>query len=258
MATGYNQHSDDDMEAILQQIHDAELAMALDESIASASYYDDTNNNKTLNTKTTIMNEDVRKAMEDADAEYARQLAAEEERLHNPPPTIPSSRDNHSQPNNGITDSLAEPSADAASAENDMDSILEQIERMEAQKRLERDGHAYRKPLNIDKILQSEDVEEERIRKRTQQQVQQMEWQQERKRQDMEYEESLRIDKLKEQQRISNTLHHSNTNPTLVHEPTQAAIKTESSISLPDETVPKTAAELRAARLAFLLNKKSS
>jgi hypothetical protein len=185
-----NPNSDDDMETIIQQFYDADLAMAINES------------------STTFENE-LKKAQEDADAELARQFAEQD----NPSP---------------IGDD----------AGDDINDILEQIACAEAKEKLKKEGNAYRRPINIDNIMQIENKEEELIKQQIENEYRLKQWRAERSRQDAEYQESERLDKLKSQSAPM-------TAP--MPAPMPAVI----------EEVPKSREELRLIRLAYL-NKQAS
>jgi hypothetical protein len=201
-----DQPRDDDMNIIMQQIHDAELAMALEKS---------------------SNDDDLRRAQEEADAELARQLMAED----NPVPA-------------------------GADAGDDMDQVLEQIAKMEAQERLQREGNAYREPLTLNNVLATEDAEERRIRekieKEAKRQAELQEWRAERDRQDAEYRAAELLDKMKAQAdtQISNSIPSATP---MDASSTEMVIVDDDAIS-----IPKSKEELRLARLAFFSNKKPS
>jgi hypothetical protein len=203
----------DDMAAIMQQIHDNEIAMAIDESIASniaitgEHFQEDTDLERILYQI---------QQQEKGDAELARQLAEEE----NPPPNEVAQGD-------------------------DMDEVLEQIRKMEAQEMLKKNGNAYDKPLNVDRLMRQQDAEDEELRKHS-------EWQSEKLQQDWEYEEALRqetmrLEALKKLQ-----------TPAPVPTPVPAPVPITTPVVVPVantsdelEDIPKTREEMRAARMKF-------
>jgi len=120
-----------------------------------------------------------KKAQEEADAEYALQLSAEfaEEQSQNP-------------------------DLDNSIRGDDIDAVLEQIARVEAQERLKKTGHAYSGKTNINRIIDREEQEELAIRKEVKHQDEMRIWREERDRQDAEYADALKKDQEKEKQKL--------------------------------------------------------
>lgn len=96
----------------------------------------------------------------EADAAFAKQLADE----------APSNSNSHNR--RDIMES------------DDLEAVLEQIREMEAKEILEREGHAYSKPLSIDNIMANLDHDDELLRQQMQRRFEQQE-------QDEEYEQAL-------------------------------------------------------------------
>jgi hypothetical protein len=176
------------------------------------------------------------KEQEEADAELARQLAEQD----NPPP--------------------------AHNADNeDFNTILEEIADAEAKEILTRDGNAYSKQININNIMKKENEEEERIKKELENELRLKQWREERNKQDAEYLESERQDKLKAMVRLPAPAIAPPAIPAIPAIPVLAAANLAfMQQDEPDEPemleteTPKSKDELRKARLAFYLNKKSS
>jgi len=218
----------DDMANILQQIHDNDIAMAIDESIASniaitGEHFQEDDDLESILRQI--------KQQEENDAELARQLARQLEEENNPPPLEGAQGD-------------------------DMDVVLEQIRKMEAEEMLKKKGNAYDKPLNLDRLMQQQDAEDEDIRKKSQQQIKNANWQAEKLQQDWEYEEAIRQETLRQE-----ALRKQPTPvPTLAPAPAPVPTLAPSPASVPvpvalmDEAVediPKTREEMRVARLKF-------
>jgi hypothetical protein len=215
----------EDMDIILQQIHDSEIAMALDASFATYTANSEINmNNGASIDDSDDMTEILRqiREQEESDAELARQLAAED----NPQPQ-------------------------GADQENDIDDVLEQIRQMEAQEQLKKKGNAFAKPLSLDRLLAKQDDEDEEIRKQVQSQMYNDTWRAERKRQDLAFQESLKLDQEKEKERIKRRLPQPPQPPQQPQPPIQDEDKDEVEDAKP---IPQTNEEMRAARLKFFNN----
>ena len=162
-----------------------------------------------------------------------------------------------------------------ADAGDDLAQVLEQIAQMEAQERLQREGHAYRKPLTVNHVLADEDAEEQRIRQEVLKKAEMLEWRAERERQDAEFIESQRQDLLKAQQQQLQPLFPVSAYPASANEPAPSSTLFAMSDDLADddesipasednsemtepepEPIPMTKEELRLARMAFFSNKK--
>ncbi len=185
---------------------------------------------------------------EEADAEYARQLDAE---------FATESNVNHQA---SIAQSL-NPVA-GANDTNDIDDVLEEIARMEAQELLKATGHAYNGKTNISRILANEDEEEARIREKIKKQVEINEWRAERDRQDAEYAIMQKLDKQKEH--IKSSFASLKTAPEIQHEiePLQPHLdnKLDNELDVAEiepEPIPLSNEELRKVRLAFFTANKN-
>ena len=175
------------------------------------------------------------KHQEEADAEYARQLAAEFESNPHPNP--------HHNPN---LDLDGVDGVDGVDGGDDMDAVLEEIARMEAQERLKATGHAYNGKTNINRILADEDEEEARIREKVKRDNELNEWRAERERQDAEYAAMEEYDRNRElSKKNSETIV-----PTTLESQNELEFESEPEYEEP-KPEPLTKDELRRARLAF-------
>jgi hypothetical protein len=133
----------------------------------------------------------------EADAEYARQLAEEFAAETNQATHQASGPVNNPE---NLPEDLPEDLGD------DMDTVLEEIARMEAVERLKATGNAYNGKPNINRILADEDEEESRIREKVKRKAELREWRQERERQDAEYAAAEEQDRMQElSKKVSNT-----------------------------------------------------
>jgi hypothetical protein len=162
----------------------------------------------------------IRKHQEEADAEMARLLAEQFAAEDNPQPT------------------------GAAEQGDDMDAVLEEIARVEAQERLRTTGHAYKGKTNIDRILEDEDAGEARIREQVKRQAELRNWREERDRQDAEFAAAEEADRLL-------ALTQANRIPTPEPAPEEPYTKEPEPEEPEPELTPLTKEELRKARLAF-------
>jgi hypothetical protein len=244
------EHSDDDMQEIMQQFDDVDIAMAVEHSTNDYELLCRREQEETdAQLARRLMEEDnypysganaisavdhssndyeiLRRAQEEADAEYARQLMEAE----NPPPT----------------------GADAGDA---MDYVQEQNTQFRAQQDIQRKGHAYRKRILLDGIEAEEDEHERAIREQVRKRAELNEWRAERERQNAEFLESQRLDQLKEDARLALL-----SAPVSTHEPEPIAESISAATTInndDDPPVPKTREELCEARLKALLSKKPS
>jgi hypothetical protein len=134
-----------------------------------------------------------------------------------------------------------------ADAGDNIDDVLEQIRQLEEQEKFK--GNAYSKKLDISRIEKEQEESDALIRDKFDREFRENERLQLKAIQDAEYEESLRIDREKAKARESM--------PSITNVPVSKKVEFVANLTdseLPDD-VPKTAAELRAARLAFF-NKK--
>lgn len=196
-------NDEDDIAEILQQINDAEMAMAMDASFASEI------------------------AMRDNDFTSTEQIPAPQ-RSHPAPLPVDNQYD-----------------------VDDIQSILEQIEEMEAKEQVKKNGYAYQKPLSIDRMMANMEKEDKRIREEVAKKISEEEWRAERKRQDEAYQASLRKDEekclLEQQQALQKEQQQQ-----VQVQPPQSNDDDEEII----EDIPKTREELRLARLKFLTKSK--
>ena len=219
---------------------DAELALALSRSEATVSAL--------------VENDDFEhqqhllhlKHQEEADAEYARQLAAEFEA---PSDQTSASADPVSRNRDVDRDVDRDRDRDVdrdrdrdRDVGDDMDAVLEEIARMEAQERLKASGHAYNAKTNITRILADEDEEEARIREKVKREAELREWRKERERQDAAFAAAAEHDRLQE---LSKKVIE-----TSIPEPAPAFAPAPTSV-LQEEHAPLTKDELRRARIAF-------
>lgn len=223
----------------LQQTYDAdaELALALSTSdatdAAAASTY---LNDDKFEQQQHLLH---LKQQEEADAEYARQLADE------------FAADTTHANNQASASAIGEEPGD------DMDAVLEEIARLEAQERLKATGHAYNGKPNINRILADEDEEEARISEKVKREAELREWRKERERQDADFAAAAEYDRLLVLSKkaigtsdASISIHSTESNPTEEttldsHEELEHELESES------EPIPLTKDELRRARLAF-------
>ena len=189
------------------------------------------------------------KEQEEADAAYARQLADE----FNPDATLvytsaTGNRTGISASNNTNLDSINGNGGD------DMDAVLEEIARMEAQERLKATGHAYHGKTNINRILADEDEEEARIREKVKRDAELRVWREERERQDAEFAAAAERDRLQEElSKQSRETPMTSVETTL--EPDEEPDEEPEPEPAP---VPLTKEELRRARLAFFTSTKTT
>jgi len=238
-----NTEIDEDLEKIIQQIHDSEIAMAMDESFATYA----SNTHIDMNGATSMVQSDVQdddmenilqqireKETKDIDSKYARELSEAD----NPPPEFASA--------NAFTDEFADAS--------DIDDVLEQIRQMEANEKLQKTGHSYAKPLAIDRLIAQQDAEDEEIRRNISKSLKRKEWDDERARQDREYTESLIQDQEKE--RIRAELQRGKELEKQLEESAkeqQSKMQSSASddIEVDEKPIPKSKEELRMARMQF-------
>ena len=217
----------------LQQTYDAdaELALALSAEVSSGT--SGTSNAAGAAAAATI-DDDFQhqqhlmllQAQSEADSEYARQLAEEF-----------AAETNHANDQASASAIREEPG-------DDMDSVLEEIAKMEAQERLKASGHAYNGKTNINSILTNEDEEEARIRENVKREAELREWREERARQDAEYAAMEEHDRLQELSKKAIE--------TSIPEPAPAPAPAPVLQDEPElETIPLSKEDLRKARLAF-------
>jgi len=218
---------------ILQQTYDAdaELALALSAEVSSGTA--GTSNAAGAAAAATI-DDDFQhqqhlmllQAQSEADSEYARQLAEEF-----------AAETNHANDQASASAIREEPG-------DDMDSVLEEIAKMEAQERLKASGHAYNGKTNINSILTNEDEEEARIRENVKREAELREWREERARQDAEYAAMEEHDRLQELSKKAIE--------TSIPEPAPVPVPAPVLQDEPElETIPLSKEDLRKARLAF-------
>jgi hypothetical protein len=207
---------EDDLENILQQIYDNEIAMAVEkDNISENLLYQ------------------MRKEQEESDAQFARQLAEEDNPL---PP--------------------------AMAQGDDIDDVLEQIRKMEAQELLKKKGNAYDNPLNLDRIMQQNEAEDDAILQKILQNTKNADWQTEKIIQDLEYEEALRQETEKQEALRKETekqeaLRQETEKQEALRKETekQEALRQETEkrelFKSVEEDIPKTREEIRLARLKF-------
>jgi len=226
---------DEDLEKIIQQIQDSEIAAAMDESFATYASNTHINMHSTPMAQSYDMDnasaddiDDVleqikqMEANEKRDLELAKQLAEAE----NPMPAF----------------------APGDASADDIDDVLEQIRQMEANEKLKKTGHAYAKPLSIDRVLERQDKEDEEIRKQFAENLKKQEWHYERTRQDREYAESLRKDQEKAKINVEHAKElaiQEQQRQQEVHSPDTDKMKVD------EAPVPRTREELRLARMQF-------
>ena len=178
------------------------------------------------------------KQQEDADAEYALQLSEEFSAEY----ALASASASTHDANPVSSDRYGDNNGD------DMDSVLEEIAKMDAQERLQASGHAYNGKLNINHVLADEDVEEARIREKVIRETKLLEWREERGRQDAEFAAMEENDRLLALSKKANVIE------TSIPEPAPAPAP---ALEVPDELEPEqkpltlTKEALRRARLAF-------
>ena len=230
----------------LQQTNDAdaELALALSRSEATVSAF--------------VENDDFEhqqhllhlKHQEEADAEYARQLAEEfevpSEQASASTNPVSRNRDMDGDMDRDMDRDMNRDRDRERDVGDDMDAVLEEIARMEAQERLKASGHAYNAKTNINRILADEDVEEARIREKVKREAELREWRKERERQDAAFAAAAEHDRLQELSKkvIETSIHE----PVPVLAPVPAPAPTS---ILQEEPAPLTKDELRTARIAF-------
>lgn len=178
------------------------------------------------------------KEQEEADASYARQLAAE----YNQDETFAYTSETKTNLELG--------NPEHSDGGDDMDAIIEKIARMEVQECLKSTGHAYHGKTNINRILADEEEEEDRIRKKLQRHEELRALREERARQDAEFEITAKYDRLQEE--LSRQARET---PIIDVENTLEQEQEQEPEPEP-ELVPLTKEELRSARLAFYVKKK--
>jgi hypothetical protein len=256
----------------LQQTYDADLELAL---ALSASVTDATDDEYGRQQHLIHL-----KLQEEADAEYARQLADEfafAGAQAGASASASNTESNDAETNGAETNGAETNGAETNDAEtngvgigvggDDMDAVLEEIARMEAEERLKATGHAYNGKTNINGILANEDEEEARIREKVKREevkreeearirekvkreAEMREWRAERARQDAEYAAVEENDRLRE---LSKKVIE-----TSIPAPAPAPELLDESEPEP-EPIPLTKEDLRRARLAFFTaNQKKS
>ena len=181
------------------------------------------------------------KQQEEADAEYARQLADE---FDAPRAQASASTNTVSRDSDDRDDDSDRGDRYDGGDGDDMDTVLEEIANMEAQDRLKASGHAYNAKTNISRILADEDEEEDRIRDKVMRDSELHEWREERLRQDADFAAAAEHDRLLElsKKAIETSISEHKPQSTHVSELQKA----------PEfEPTPLTKEELRRARLAF-------
>lgn len=216
-----------DLDKIIQEIHDSEMATAMDDSFAT--YISNTDIN--MDGATSLIQSDVTvsnmenifqqiREQEEQDLAIARQLAEAD----NPQPTF----------------------APGDVSVDDIEDVLEQIRQMEADEQMTKTGNAYSKPLTIDRLLAQQDKEDEDIRRNIDKNIfkslEMQEWHSERERQDKEYKESLAHDQEKE--RIRAELQ-------MKQQKMLMDAEMDAEIEVDENPIPKTREELRIIRMRF-------
>lgn len=209
-----------------QAIHiidvDAELALALSTSNAEASGLSGLSFETNTLSQEDFEHQQHLLHQEESDAEYARQLAAEFE-THQ-----------HSHHTLGA-------GSDVTYDGENIDAVLEEIARIEAQEQLKATGHAYNAKTNINRVLADEDEEEAHIREKVKRQNELNEWRAERERQDAEFAATETIDRAHE---LSKKYADSDTKA-------KADVYAEAEVEAEAEPIYLTKEDLRRARLAF-------
>lgn len=241
-ASAANMGIDEDLEKIIQQIQDSEIAAAMDESFATYASNTHINMHSAPMAQPDIMDNAMDDDMEtilqqireqeesgQCDLELARQLAE---------------ADNH-------VPAFAQGDASA----DDIDDVLEQIRQMEANEKLKQTGHAYAKPLSIDRVLARQDKEDEEIRKQVAENIKKQEWHNERARQDREYAESLRKDqekaRIKAEQAKELAIQEQQRQQQQQQYQQQVEARDSDDMEVDEAPVPRTREELRLARMQF-------
>ena len=200
--------TEDDMATILQQIHDSE----------------NTNmNNRNMNNVVDAKEQEAR------DAELARQLMNADDTL-----LQQEAYDAELAKQLAEDDNLLRQGDVNGAQGDDIDKVMEQIQKIEAEEQLRKKGHAFGKKLNLDRIMVQQDLEDAKIRKQAETKMQHAEWRAQKMQQDWEYEEALQ--QHQEQQR---------------QQQEQILEKEEEYIPEEEEYIPKTREELRQARMKF-------
>lgn len=240
---------DEDLEKIIQQIQDSEMAAAMDESFATYASnthinmhsapmaQSDNTDNAMDNAMDDIIDDDMETILQQIreqeergklDLELARQLAEAD----NPAPAF----------------------APGDASADDIDDVLEQIRQMEANEKLKQTGHAYAKPLSIDRVLARQDKEDEEIRKHVAESLKKQEWHNERNRQDREYAESLRKDQEKARFKAEHAKElaiQEQQRQQLQQRQQQVHSPNTDEMEVDEAPVPRTREELRLARMQF-------
>ena len=216
---------------------DEQLAIAIQESVNNAYEHE-----KLMHLK----------LQEEADAEYARQLAAEFE----------GEEVNHANMN--FNSDIANDGNDGNDGDDgdNMDDVLEEIARMESQERLKATGHAYNGKTNISRVFADEDEEEVQIRAKVKKETELREWRAERARQDAAYAAAEEQDRLNANiTHHAKYLHHNvNTTADHMHIPItvneiQHELAHEQEPDSESELIPLSKEEMRRARIEFFAAK---
>ena len=236
---------DEDLEKIIQQIQDSEMAAAMDESFATYTSNTHINMHSAPLAQSDAMDNAMDDIIDDDMETILQQIREQEER---------GKLDFELARQLAEGDNPAPAFAPGDASADDIDDVLEQIRQMEANEKLKQTGHAYAKPLSIDRVLARQDKEDEEIRKQVAESLKKQEWHNERTRQDREYAESLRKDqekaRIKAEQAKELAIQEQQRQPQQqrqqqVHSPDTDEMEVD------EAPVPRTREELRLARMQF-------
>lgn len=217
-----------------QEMQDEEFARAIQESINQEAYNGDHHDHHDGGDLEGAWGydadmEELRRQQMEMDEEIARQLMEEFNQERNPPAR-------RRDPGNlGIQD-------------DDIDNIMEQFRINEAQERLKRSGNAFEAPINIDRVMEEQDEEDERIRQQYEARFKQEESRRLREEQDAEYEALLAASL--ESEPLPNI-----PNPDTIPDESNSSSSSSSSESDEEPLIKPTTDQLRRARLAYFMNK---
>lgn len=234
--SNYHENSgvDPDMESIMQQIHDEEMARAIQASLESDELF--------------YNNEQER-----LDAEMAQRLDAEMAQEYQ-------DRDSrmHTNSSHGAVSDINDDDSNIMNTnqnhQDNLDNILDEIREQENREYIKKHGNAYDGKLNLDRILALEDEKIEKMRRDMEMRFKNEDARKLRDEQDMEYEKLLaeHMNKLESSESVNPII------PDSVQSNSQVIDNTNSeSMSLSDNVeIPKSARELREARLRFFQNQR--
>lgn len=224
--------NDDDMARIIQMQNDEEIARAIQESFNGEI-------------------EDYRSEQEKLDEEMARRLDAEMAQEYQERP-----QHNHNHDRN-----MDRPPDNSGMSSDDIDNILDQIRENENREFIKKHGNAFEGKPNIDKILERQNAEIEKMKKDMEMKFKNEDARRLRIQQDEEYEQLLAEHIGKKSQNInpecqakdnseSEILSAPQTESTMVDNSLLSDNKYEQELE-----VPRSARELREARLRFYQKK---